>query len=52
MWYVNELLCYTEQRRDDMIMFYQAQGHRVTVKPVPQDQQGRWIIPVNDTMEQ
>ena len=52
MWYVNELLCRTEIARDRMIMFYSAQGHRVVVKPVPQDQQGRWIIPVNDTMEQ
>ena len=52
MWYVNDLLCYTQERRDEMIMFYQSQGHRVTVLPVPRDERGGYILPINDPMEQ
>lgn len=52
MWYVNDILCYTESRKDEMVMFYFAQGHRVVIKPVPRDHNGRYIIPINDPMEQ
>lgn len=52
MWYVNDLLCKTEIERDKIALFYFTRGHRVVVKPVPQDDRGRWIIPINDPMEQ
>lgn len=52
MWYVNDLLCYDEESRDRMISFYTDCGKSVNVRPVPQDKQGRYILPINDPMEQ
>lgn len=52
MWYVNQLLCYTAERRDEMVQFYISQGQRADVKPVPQDSRGGYILPINDPMEQ
>lgn len=52
MWYVNELLCYTAERRDEMVRFYISQGQRADVKPVPQDSRGGYILPINDPQEQ
>ena len=52
MWYVNNLLCYTAQRRDEMVMFYFAQGQAVEVREVERDDNGGYILPINDPMEQ
>ena len=52
MWYVNNVRCQTEARREELVMFFFAQGQSVEVREVERDEQGRWILPVNDPMEQ
>jgi hypothetical protein len=52
MWYVNNVLCYDEKRRDEMKSFYFTQGQAATVREVEKDDHGRWILPLNDPMEQ
>lgn len=46
MWYVNHVLCQTESRRDEMAMFYFAQGQAVEIRPVPRTEQGWLVVPL------
>ena len=51
-WYVNGLLVQNRETRDRMIMSEFAQGRTVDVRLVPRDEYGRWVLPLNDPMEQ
>ena len=52
MYYVNGLLCYSEQARDQLAMFYFTKGEPVEIRPVDQDERGGYILSINDPMEQ
>ena len=52
MWYVNDLLCQTEQARDIAIAHFQRSDEVVEVRPVPTTPDGGYILPINDPMEQ
>jgi hypothetical protein len=52
MWYVNNVLCFNEKRRDELKFFYFSIGQDVEVREAPRDEYGRWITPINDPMEQ
>lgn len=51
-WYVNDMLVMNRETRDRLIMMEFNQGRAVTVRPAPRDQHGRWVLPLNDPMEQ
>jgi hypothetical protein len=51
-WYVNDLLVQNRETRDWLIMQEFAAGRGAVVKPASRDKHGRWILPVNDPMEQ
>ena len=51
-WYVNGLLVMTRERRDQLILTEFAQGREVQVERAPRDEHGRWVLPLNDPMEQ
>lgn len=52
MWYVNDLLCQTEQARDIAIAHYRRTGEEPQVRPVPTTPDGRFILPINNPEEQ
>ena len=51
MWYVNGLLCYSEQARDQMAMWYFVRGEPVAIRSVEQDERGAFIIPITHPEE-
>ena len=51
-WYVNGMLVMSREVRDQLMMMEFAQGREVQVKRAPQDEHGRWVLPVTDPMEQ
>lgn len=51
-WYVNDLLVKNRDARDRLIQYFKKQGCEVVVRSVDQDDQGRYIIPIGDPMEQ
>ena len=50
--YVNGLLCRDEWIRNKMVMYFFTRGETVDIQPVPRDERGRYIIPLNDPEEQ
>lgn len=51
-WYVNGLLVQNRETRDWLAMQEFSAGRKVEMHLAPRDESGRWILPVNDPMEQ
>jgi hypothetical protein len=51
-WYVNGLLVMSREVRDQLMLMEFSQGREVRVERAPQDEHGRWVLPLNNPQEQ